>query len=57
MNPSPRAFSGRARAAPLLNGRLRREPAPPGLRRMRFIATGLLVAMAAVYLADRKSVV
>jgi len=53
MNPSPRAFSGRARAAPLLNGRLRREPAPPGLRRMRFIATGLLVAMAAVYLAAR----
>lgn len=33
--------------------RIRREPAPPGLRRMRFIATGLLVAMAAVYLAAR----
>ena len=27
-----------------------REPAPPGLRRMRFIATGLLVAMALLYL-------
>ena len=30
-----------------------REPVPPGLRRMRFIATGLLVAMAFVYLSAR----
>ncbi|MEG3181262.1 DUF445 domain-containing protein [Sphingomonas sp. LT1P40] len=30
-----------------------REPVPPGLRRMRFIATGLLVAMAFVYFAAR----
>ncbi len=48
MNPSPRALSGR-----VLPARIRREPAPPGLRRMRIIATGLLVAMAAVYLAAR----
>lgn len=46
MNPSPRALSG-----PVFKDR--REPAPPGLRRMRFIATGLLVAMAAVYLTAR----
>lgn len=48
MNPSPRSLSGR-----VFTARIRREPAPPGLRRMRFIATGLLVAMAAVYLAAR----
>lgn len=48
MNPSPRALSGR-----VLPARIRREPAPPGLRRMRVIAAGLLVAMAAVYLAAR----
>ena len=59
MNPSPRPLSGRPpagrRAPPGLGftARLRREPASPGLRRMRFIATGLLVAMAAVYLAAR----
>lgn len=48
MNPSPRALSGR-----VLPARIRREPAPPGLRRMRVIAAGLLVAMAAIYLAAR----
>jgi uncharacterized membrane-anchored protein YjiN (DUF445 family) len=30
------------------------EPVPPGLRRMRWVATGLLVAMAAVFLAARQ---
>ena len=53
MNPSPRTRSGRTRTGGVFTARVRREPAPPGLRRMRFIATGLLVAMAAVYLAAR----
>jgi len=53
MNPSPRTQSGRARTSRVFTARVRREPAPPGLRRMRFIATGLLVAMAAVYFAAR----
>lgn len=45
MTPSLRAFR---RRPPLV-----RDPVPPGLRRMRFIATGLLVAMAIVYLIAR----
>jgi uncharacterized membrane-anchored protein YjiN (DUF445 family) len=45
MNPSIRVLQGRVSRP--------REPVPPGLRRMRFIATGLLVAMALVYLAAR----
>lgn len=44
MNPTIRAS---------LRLRGTREPAPTGLRRMRFIATGLLVAMALVYLTAR----
>ncbi|PKP94409.1 MAG: DUF445 domain-containing protein [Alphaproteobacteria bacterium HGW-Alphaproteobacteria-16] len=40
---------------PVLSGRVLRirEPVPPGLRRVRFIATGLLVVMACVYFTAR----
>ena len=38
---------------PAFPSRAARPPTPPALRRMRLVATGLLVAMAAVFLATR----
>lgn len=45
MNPTIRVLSG-----PVIRDR---DPVPPGLRRMRILATGLLVAMACVYFIAR----
>ncbi len=45
MNPTIRVLSG-----PVIRDR---DPVPPGLRRMRILATGLLVAMAFVYFIAR----
>lgn len=53
MSPAPRTQSRRNGSGGVFSARVRREPAPPGLRRMRFIATGLLVAMAVVYFVAR----
>lgn len=46
MNPTIRVLSGPVSRTT--------EPVPPGLRRMRLIATGLLVAMACVYIVARR---